>query len=118
MTEFWILVNFRKYTEYTSGCNYGRVLDVPGFRLCQASAYMQALHKVLNMPEYDWIIPQGRALNMPGQPFMGSKYATARNMARLWLCEDYTGRFKSEKPEYPLIMSQYAWTCFYNAKYD
>ena len=25
--------------EYASGCNYGRVLNIPGFRVCQVSAY-------------------------------------------------------------------------------
>ena len=29
------------------------------------------LHKVLNMPEYDRIMPYGRVLNIPGQPFTG-----------------------------------------------
>ena len=26
-------------SEYTVGCNYGRVLNIPGFRVCQVSAY-------------------------------------------------------------------------------
>ena len=41
MPVFYILVNFRKYqgSEYASGCNYGRVLKIPEFRICQVSAY-------------------------------------------------------------------------------
>ena len=34
---------------------------------------MQALHKVLNMPEYDQIMSNGRVLNMSGQRFTGSE---------------------------------------------
>ena len=26
-------------SEYPLGCNYGRVLNIPGFRVCQVSAY-------------------------------------------------------------------------------
>ena len=29
--------------------------------------HVEALHKVVNMPEYGWIIPYGRVLNMLGQ---------------------------------------------------
>ena len=32
---------------------------------------MEAFHKVLNMPEYGRIMSYGRALNMPGQCFIG-----------------------------------------------
>ena len=28
-----------KGSKYASGCNYVRVLNIPGFRLCQISAY-------------------------------------------------------------------------------
>ena len=34
---------------------------------------MQALQKVLNMPEYDWIMPYGKVLNMTGQRFTSFK---------------------------------------------
>ena len=27
-------------SEYPLGCNYGRVLNIPGFRVCQVSAYV------------------------------------------------------------------------------
>ena len=32
---------------------------------------MEAFHNVLNMPEYGRIMSYGRALNMPGQCFIG-----------------------------------------------
>ena len=74
-------------SEYASGCIYEKVL------IFQDSKYarflrMQALHKVLNMPEYDWKMSYGRVLNMLGQCFtrfkiilwyesvtLGAKYA-------------------------------------------
>ena len=33
--------NFRKFdrSEYASGCNYGRALNIPGFRIYQVSVY-------------------------------------------------------------------------------
>ena len=41
-------------SEFAWGCNYGRVLNIPGFQVCQVSAYASVLniHKVLNIPEY------------------------------------------------------------------
>ena len=47
-----------------------------GFWIFQDSDYacflrMQALRKVLNIPEYGWIMPYGRVLNKPGQRFTG-----------------------------------------------
>ena len=48
----------------------------------------------------------------------GSKYARAQNMARLWICEGYTGWWiYLNKPEYALIMPQYAWICLNNAEF-
>ena len=49
-----------------------------GFWIFENSEYarllhMQALHKVLIMPECGWIMPYGRVLNMPGQQFLGFK---------------------------------------------
>ena len=34
-------INFRKYDKVMneSGCNYGRVLNIPGLRVCQVSEY-------------------------------------------------------------------------------
>ena len=44
---------FRKYgnSEYASGRNYGRVLNIPGFRICYISAYVS----VTQGYEYAWI---------------------------------------------------------------
>ena len=33
--------------------------------------HIQELHKVLNMPEYGWIVSYGRVLNISGQFFLG-----------------------------------------------
>ena len=33
--------------------------------------YMQELGKILNMPEYGWIMSYGRVLNIPGQFLTG-----------------------------------------------
>ena len=39
------VLNIRKFSQirhgskYTSGCNYGWVLNIPEFRICQVSAY-------------------------------------------------------------------------------
>ena len=41
-SEFWIFIILKKKkqsSEYAVGCNYGRVLNIPGFRVCQVSAY-------------------------------------------------------------------------------
>ena len=51
-----------------------RNIIMEGFWIFQDSKYvkflhMQALHKVLNVPEYDWVITYGRVLNMPAQRF-------------------------------------------------
>ena len=47
------------------GCNYERVLHIPGFRVCQ-----DFVHKSVAQ---------------------GPKYARAQNMARLRICKGYTG---------------------------
>ena len=49
----------------------------------------------------------------------GFKYDRAQNMARLWRCEGYTRCWASlNKPEYVILMSQYALICRNNAEYD
>ena len=67
--------------------------------------------------EYAWIC----LVNM-SQGFKqasSSKYARAQNMARLWICEGYTGNWIClNRPEYAVVMSQYAWICPNNAEYD
>ena len=53
MSEFWIFVNFCQYDRFLNmHWDALRVLNIQGFRVCQGSAYMQVLNKVLNMPEY------------------------------------------------------------------
>ena len=90
--------------EYASRHNNGRVLNIPGFRICQISACVS----ITQGSEYDWIWLNNawinwllwlwqsseyacskfyRILNMP----LVSKYAKGRVMARLWICEDYAG---------------------------
>ena len=74
MSEFWIFVNFRKYDRVLNIC-YD--ITMKRFRIFQDSKYvrflhMQALLKVLNMPEYGWMMPYGRVLNMCGQRFRES----------------------------------------------
>ena len=53
MSDFWIFVNYRKYDRdlNMSGYNYGRVLNIPGFPVCQVSAYAS----VAEGSEYAWI---------------------------------------------------------------
>ena len=47
-----------------------------------------------------------------------SKYARAWNKSRLWICEGCKGcLIYLNKPEYALIMPQYAWICFNDAEY-
>ena len=87
MTEFWIFVNFQIWqnSEYASGCNYGRVLNIPGFRVYQVSAYARVaqgsecawstFHRVLNKLS-------GKA---SGSKCQGSEYDS------LSICEGYTG---------------------------
>ena len=41
-SEFWIFIIFLKKkqsSEYAVGCNYGRVLNIPGFHVCHVSVY-------------------------------------------------------------------------------
>ena len=115
MTGFWIYVGM----QLEKASEYSRILSMSGFCIMQVS------HKVLNMPEYGWIMSYGRILNMPVQNLQGfkkasgSKYARAQNMARLWIWKAYIGCWIClNLPEYALIMSQYVWICFNNAEYD
>ena len=54
-----------------SGFNYGRVLNIPEFQVCQVFAYASFFYKVLNMSEYDCKMAYGRVLNMLGQRLTG-----------------------------------------------
>ena len=70
ISDLWIFINFRKYD---------RVLNMrcdaikEEVWIFQDSDFLrkQALHKVLNIPEYGWIMLYGMVLNMPGQRFKG-----------------------------------------------
>ena len=117
-------LNFQVYTEFTYFCKYSIVLNkrrhsiMEWFWIFQDCKYarffhMQALHKFLNMPECGWIMREQIVLNMPGQSFTGfwichsSKYSRARNMARLRICEGYTGCWIClNEAEYALIICQ------------
>ena len=54
-------------SEYMSGYNYGRVLNILGFRVCQVSAYAS----VAQGSEYGWMMPCSRVVNISGQRFTG-----------------------------------------------
>ena len=67
--EFWIFVNFREYGNVLN-MRWDAIMEE--FWIFQDSEYatflhMQALLKILNMPEYRY----GRVLNMPGQHITG-----------------------------------------------
>ena len=85
---------------------------------CARCLCMQALHKVLNILEYGWIMPYGRVLNMFGNASQGfasgSKFARTQNMVRLWICDGCTGWVCLNKPDYALKMSQ----LLSNVEYD
>ena len=85
MTRSWICV--RMQLIWKSSSKFTRFLG------------MQALHKVLNLPEHGWIMSEETVLIMAGympcqvkfsQDFeyaSRSEYAKARKMIRLWICE-------------------------------
>ena len=53
---------------------------------------MQGLHKVLNIPEYGWIMPEhtvltlAKVLNMPGQRYMNMPPVLNIPGFRIWQC--------------------------------
>ena len=84
---------------------YDAVME--GFWILQDSKYgrfqhMQAMHKVLNMPEYGWIMPYGRVLNMPGQRFTG--FYMVCGFRALWyrFCQKHQ---KNETPQGNILES-------------
>ena len=107
MTRFCICVGMQLW----KASEYSKILSASC--LC-----MQALHKVLNMLEYGWIMPYGRVLNMLGNASQGfasgSKFARTQNMVRLWICDGCTGWVCLNKPDYALKMSQF----LNNVEYD
>ena len=52
-------------SEYESDCNYVKVLDIPGFKVCQVSAY----ESIVQGSEYAWSTFH-RVLNKPLDPIM------------------------------------------------
>ena len=86
MTGFWICVRLQLW----KASEYSRILSILGFCI------LQVLHKVLNMPEYDWIMLYGRVWIWLANVSHGfteassSKYVRAQNMGRLWICKGYT----------------------------
>ena len=65
ISEFWILVNFRKY-DRVQNMHWDAIME--GFWKFQdfeyaRFLYMQVLHKALNMPEYGWTVPYDKVLN-------------------------------------------------------
>ena len=84
------ILNLWESAEYVLRFKYVRVLNIrkslviwpsseyalEGFWIFQDSEYtkflrLQVLQKVLNMPEYGWIMPYSVVLHMPGQRFAG-----------------------------------------------
>ena len=123
-SKFPGLHRFVYFRKYDRGLNIRRNATKEGFWIFQNSEYfrflrMQALRFRIclkNCSDY------GRVMNMTG--FIGcwtssaSKYARAPNMTRLWFCEGYSGLWIClDKPEYALVMSQYAWIWLNSAKY-
>ena len=116
--------------EYVSGYNYGRVLNIPGFRVCQVSAHAT----VAQGSEYAWIwqndvLPQGsgyvwstfhRPLDKPlVLNMLRLRIWLRTGLRRLWISKGYKGCWIwLNKLEYSLIMSQYWWIYFNNAEYD
>ena len=118
MSEFLNISKFSwiwQGSEYASGCNYVRVLNIPGFRVCQVSAHASAAQG----SEYGWIMPYDRVLNMSGQRFaVLNKLPVLTTVARLWICEGYTGCWIClNKPVFTL-MYQYTWIWLNKAEYD
>ena len=105
---FWIFLNFC-YNDRALNMRWDAIMEE--FWVIKDSKYarlmhMQAMQKVLNMPEYGWIIPYGRLLNLPSERFTGFQI-------RLWF-----KRIWPNKPDYTLIMSRYGWICLNNGEYD
>ena len=73
ISEFSIFVNFRKYDKVM---NMSRDVIMKEFWIFYDLEYarflhMQALRKILDMPEHGWIMLCGRVLKMPDQRFTG-----------------------------------------------
>ena len=125
-TTFWICQNMPwQSSEYTLGSKHARILNMVELQygwiclnrtwICLNMSEFTIIDRVLNMyrtihgaqPKYTCSTFH-RVLNKP------SKYTKSQNMASLWICQHYTGWWIClNKPDYPLIMSQYAWIWLY-----
>ena len=147
-------LNLWEGSEYVSGFKYVRVLNVPGWSICQRYAqltyfrkyyrvlsmhrdaiiegfwilqdfeyarelHMQVSQKVLNKHNCEWIMLGWTVLTMAGfwiclvKVSSGFEYVScskcrARNKARFWICEVYTGCWMClNKPKYTFKITQY-----------
>ena len=125
------ILNLWEVFEYSVKCNYGRVLNIPKFEQARFLR-MQARHKVL---KYAWI-SLSKALWQDSEyawsefhtvltkpPFLNKArlriWLSICSWKRLWICEECLGYWTYlNKPEYALIITQYAWICLNNAEYD
>ena len=136
------VLNSQVYAGFTYFCKYDGVLNMcrdaimEVFWIFQDSEYagflhMQAFYKVLTISEYDWVMPQTVltetdfwiCLVKISEGFeygCSSKYARARNMARLWICECFTGCwicFNNASISWIwLNKAEYAWICLHLPK--
>ena len=99
-------------SEYASGCNYGRVLNIPGFRICQVSAYVSLTKSF----EYAWIWLNNARI-WQGSEYAWLKFHRLLNVRlvlnipglRIWQGCKYVR--VTPGTEYALIMPQYTWVC-------
>ena len=106
-------MNIRKFSwiwqgsEDASGCSYGSVLNIPGFRVCWVSAYVSVLQGcedawiwLNNAWKFlVWLVKVSQGFKYASS----SKYARAQNMARLWIWRVTQGA------EYPGILLNVPW---------
>ena len=120
-------LNVRKFlliwqgSEYALGCNHGKVLNIPGFQVCQVFAYTS----VAQDSEYAWIM-QSNAL-WQGSEYACSTFHSVSNKPlvlnilelRIWqVCEYARVTQVLNKPKEALLMSEYALICLNDAECD
>ena len=110
------VLNIRKISliwqcsKYASGCNYGRVMNIPEFSVCQVSAYAS----VTQDSEYAWIW-------LNNALWQGSEYAWATfhrvfNKLRIWQVSEYARVTQGADYAWKsLNMPWYALICLNNA---
>ena len=132
MSGFWVfqackygrVLNFQGYTGFTYFCKYDRVLNVHGdavmkwfwifqdLNIYAKFLHMQALHRVLNMSGYGWIMPEETFLIVEGfwiclvKVWQVYEFASVSKYARTWnKIVNMWGLYRvGNKPEYALIM--------------